>query len=60
MRLAAESVSFVAMWPLWAFASSSFFFFQSINLHLKHNIKFRLYKIKIMHVNKLFLYNVMK
>jgi hypothetical protein len=37
-----------------------FFFFFSTSLHLKHNIKFRLYKIKIMHVNKLFLYNVMK
>jgi hypothetical protein len=37
-----------------------FFFFYSTSLHLKHNIKFRLYKIKMMHVNKLFLYNVMK
>jgi hypothetical protein len=37
-----------------------FFFFFSTSLHLKHNIKFRLYKIKMMHVNKLLLYNVMK
>jgi hypothetical protein len=36
------------------------FFFFSTSLHLKHNIKFRLYKIKIMNVNKLFLYNVIK
>jgi hypothetical protein len=37
-----------------------FFFFFNTSLHLKHNIKFRLYKIKMMHVNKFFLYNVMK
>jgi hypothetical protein len=37
-----------------------FFFFSKINLHLKQNIKFRLYKIKITHANKLFLWNAMK
>jgi hypothetical protein len=37
----------------------SFSFFNT-SLHLKHNIKFRHYKIKMMHVNKLFLYNVIK
>jgi hypothetical protein len=37
-----------------------FFFFFNTSLHLKHNIKFRLYKIKMMHVNKFFLYNVIK
>ena len=37
-----------------------FFFFFNTRLHLKHNIKFRLYKIKMMHVNKFFLYNVIK
>jgi hypothetical protein len=36
------------------------FLFSKIDLHLKQNIKFRLYKIKIMHANKLFLCNAMK
>jgi hypothetical protein len=44
----------------WPYSSSILFFFFSTSLHLKYNIKFRLYKIKIMHVNTLFLYNVMK
>ena len=37
-----------------------FFFFSKINLYLKQNVKFRFYKIKIMHANKLFLCNAMK
>ena len=63
-----ESMKSVGLLALWACRPCGIaglvllllFFFFSTSLHLKHNIKFRLYKIKIMHVNKLFLYNVMK
>jgi hypothetical protein len=60
-----------ALWACWLAGLAGFvgllacfffysFFFFSTSLHLKHNIKVRLYKIKMMHVNKFFLYNVMK
>ena len=55
----------LALQALWACLLACFFFYSfsfnfNTSLHLKHNIKFRLYKIKMIHVNKFFLYNVMK
>ena len=61
--LAAGLVGLLAGWPCrLCLLLLLFFFFSNFNtsLHLKNNIKFRLYKIKMMHVNKFFLYNVMK
>ena len=65
------SISGLALWAFWtcflllSFSFQRFFFFfgkllSKINLHLKQNIKFRLYKIKIIHTNELFLYNTIK
>ena len=50
-------VGLLGLWPMYFFL---FILFSNINLYLKHNIKFRLYKINIMHTNKLFLYNQIK
>ena len=63
--LAAGLAGLLAGWPcrlcgLAGLLLLLFFFFFNTSLHLKHNIKFRLYKIKMMHANKLFLYNAIK
>ena len=43
-------VGLLGLWPLIFFL---FILFSNIYLHRKHNIKFRLYKINIIHINKL-------